>query len=67
MAREDITPTPILQLVTGLWAAGVLKGGLELQVFDHLSAMPQDADSLSRIENWLRSSMTKIRLGFKSW
>jgi hypothetical protein len=48
MTREDLTPAPILQLVTGLWAAGVLKGGLELQVFDHLSAIPQDVDSLSR-------------------
>jgi hypothetical protein len=48
MTREDLTPAPILQLITGLWAAGVLKGSLELKVFDHLSVTPQDAESLSR-------------------
>ena len=48
MPHEDLTPAPILQLVTGLWAAGVLKGSLELHVFDHLSLAPQDVDSLSR-------------------
>jgi len=48
MTRDDLTPAPILQLATGLWAAGVLKGGLELQVFDHLSVTPQDVGSLSR-------------------
>jgi C-methyltransferase len=34
--------------VTGLWAAGVLKGGLDLQVFDHLSQGPHDVAALSR-------------------
>jgi ubiquinone/menaquinone biosynthesis C-methylase UbiE len=47
MAREDPTPAPILQFVTGLWGAGVLKGALELHVFDHLTATPRDVDFLS--------------------
>jgi hypothetical protein len=41
MAREDLTPDVIFQPVTGLWAADVLKGGLELQVFDHPSDQSQ--------------------------
>ena len=49
MTDSTLTPAPILQLVTGLWAAGVFKGGLDLQVFDHLSHGPQDVDSLSRV------------------
>ena len=49
MTASSLTPAPILQLVSGLWAAGVLKAGLDLQVFDHLSARPQDASSLSRM------------------
>ena len=61
MTREDLTPAPILQLVTGLWAAGVLKGGLELQLFDHLNAEPQDLDSLSRSLG-ARSSSLRILL-----
>jgi len=28
MAKEVITPEPIMQTVAGLWAAGVLKSGL---------------------------------------
>ena len=48
MTHSALTPAPILQLVTGLWAAGVLKGGLDLQVFDHLSQGPQDVAALSR-------------------
>jgi ubiquinone/menaquinone biosynthesis C-methylase UbiE len=35
-------------MATGLWAVGVLKGGLDLQVFDYLSAGRQDLPSLSR-------------------
>ena len=35
MAKEVITPEPIMQTVAGLWAAGVLKSGLDLRVFDY--------------------------------
>jgi C-methyltransferase len=35
-------------MVTGLWAAGILKSALDLQVFDHLSPDPQDLASLSQ-------------------
>jgi 2-polyprenyl-3-methyl-5-hydroxy-6-metoxy-1,4-benzoquinol methylase len=47
MTPSSLTPAPILELVTGLWAAGVLKGGLDLHVFDHLGAGPQGVESLS--------------------
>jgi C-methyltransferase len=48
MALEGPTPAPVLQFVTGLWSAGVLKGALELKVFDYLSASPRDVDSLNQ-------------------
>src|SRR5215218_10133768 len=48
MTPAPLTPEPILQIVTGLWAAGVLKSGLDLQVFDQLSTGPQDIAPLSQ-------------------
>jgi len=47
MANEGSTPEPILQIVTGLWAAGVLKGGLDLKVFDRFNGGAQDVQALS--------------------
>ncbi len=49
MSDSTPTPAPLLQLATGLWAAGVLKAGLDLQVFDHLADGSQDVDSLRRV------------------
>ena len=37
-----------IQVCSGLWAAGVLKGAVELQVFDHLAPGPQAVDRLSQ-------------------
>jgi SAM-dependent methyltransferase len=45
----SVTPDPILHVCTGLWAAGVLKGAVELQVFDLLTTGPQDAVALSQV------------------
>jgi C-methyltransferase len=48
MTGASVTPEPILQVVAGLWAAGALKGGLDLKLFDALAAGPQDAAALSQ-------------------
>jgi hypothetical protein len=48
MSEPSVTPAPILAVAAGLWAAGALKSGIELQVFDHLSAGPQDVAGLSQ-------------------
>jgi hypothetical protein len=48
MSDSSITPAPILGIAAGLWAAGVLKSSIELQVFDHLSTGPQDVAVLSQ-------------------
>lgn len=34
MTELSVTPEPILQVCAGLWAAGVLKNGVDLQLFD---------------------------------
>jgi 2-polyprenyl-3-methyl-5-hydroxy-6-metoxy-1,4-benzoquinol methylase len=47
MATPTVTPESIVQVCSGLWAAGVLKGAVELQVFDQLAPGPQDVDGLS--------------------
>lgn len=47
MTAPVVTPEPILQVVTGLWAAGLLKCGVELQVFNHLAAGLQEVEPLS--------------------
>jgi C-methyltransferase len=48
MSTPPVTPEPIMNVCTGLWAAGVLKGAIELQVFDPLTTGPQDAEALSQ-------------------
>jgi hypothetical protein len=48
MSEPSVTPAPILAVAAGLWAAGALKSGIELQVFDQLSAGPQDVAGLSQ-------------------
>jgi C-methyltransferase len=48
MTPPAITPEPIIQVCTGLWAAGVLKGAIQLQVFDHVAAGEQEVGSLSQ-------------------
>jgi hypothetical protein len=48
MSELSVTPAPILTVAAGLWAAGALKSGIELQVFDHLHASPQDVAGLSQ-------------------
>jgi 3-hydroxy-5-methyl-1-naphthoate 3-O-methyltransferase len=47
MANEGPRPAPILQIVTGLWAAGVLKCGLDLNLFDRFADGPQNVHALS--------------------
>jgi hypothetical protein len=47
MTKEAITPEPILQAVAGLWAAGVLKSGVDLHVFDHIHAGIDEVATLS--------------------
>ena len=32
MSTPPVTPEPIMNVCTGLWAAGVLKGAIELQL-----------------------------------
>jgi 3-hydroxy-5-methyl-1-naphthoate 3-O-methyltransferase len=49
MSMSPVTPEPIVQVCSGLWAAGVLKGALELQVFDHIAAGTQQIDRLSQV------------------
>ena len=51
MSEPSVTPVPILAVAAGLWAAGALKSGIELQVFDQLSAGPQDVAGLSQALN----------------
>ena len=51
MSSPPLTPEPIIHVCTGLWAAGVLKGAVELQVFDPLTTGPQDAVALSQVLN----------------
>jgi Dimerisation domain/O-methyltransferase domain len=48
MSEPSVTPAPILAVAAGLWAAGALKSAIELQVFDHLHAGPQDVAGLSQ-------------------
>lgn len=49
MTTPAITPEPIIQVCAGLWAAGVLKGAIQLQVFDHVAAGKQEVRSLSQV------------------
>ncbi len=44
----SVTPEPILQVCAGLWAAGVLRSGIELKIFDHLAVGPRDGVALSQ-------------------
>jgi Dimerisation domain len=48
MSDPAVSPEPILQVAAGLWAAGVLKSGVELQLSDALAAGPQDVAALSQ-------------------
>jgi len=48
MSTPPVTPEPIIQVCTGLWAAGVLKGAVELHVFDQLTTEPRDAAGLGQ-------------------
>jgi NAD(P)-dependent dehydrogenase (short-subunit alcohol dehydrogenase family) len=48
MSTPAVTPESIVHACSGLWAAGVLKGAVELQVFDQLALGPQDVDDLSQ-------------------
>jgi Dimerisation domain len=48
MSNPAVSPEPMLQVAAGLWAAGVLKSGVELQIFDALAAGPQDVAALSQ-------------------
>jgi 2-polyprenyl-3-methyl-5-hydroxy-6-metoxy-1,4-benzoquinol methylase len=47
MSDPSMTPEPILQVCAGLWAAGALKSGVDLKLFDALAAGPQDITALS--------------------
>jgi 3-hydroxy-5-methyl-1-naphthoate 3-O-methyltransferase len=47
MAHPSVTPEPILQVCAGLWAAGALKSGVDLKLFDALATGPQDVTALS--------------------
>jgi C-methyltransferase len=47
MPTPAVTPEPILQICSGLWAAGLLKSAVDLRLFDHLAAGPQNVDTLS--------------------
>jgi hypothetical protein len=47
MSDPSVTPEPILQVCAGLWAAGALKSGVDLKLFDALAAGPQDVAVLS--------------------
>ena len=47
MTTKAITPEPILQTVAGLWAAGVLKSGVDLHLFDHIHAGTHEVAALS--------------------
>src|SRR5215510_1423533 len=47
MSDPSVTPEPILQVCAGLWAAGALKSGVDLKLFDALAAGPQDVTELS--------------------
>lgn len=47
MSDPSVTPEPILQVCAGLWAAGALKSGVDLKLFDALAAGPQDVTALS--------------------
>jgi len=49
MTTPAVTPEPILHVCAGLWAAGVLKGAVQLQIFDHLATSPQEVDTLSQV------------------
>jgi ubiquinone/menaquinone biosynthesis C-methylase UbiE len=48
MPPPVVTPEPILQVCSGLWAAGLLKSAVDLRLFDHLAAGPQAVHPLSR-------------------
>jgi hypothetical protein len=48
MSEPAVSPEPILQVAAGLWAAGVLKSSVELQLCDALAAGPQDVAALSQ-------------------
>jgi len=47
MSDPSVSPEPILQVCAGLWAAGALKSGVDLKLFDALAAGPQDVAALS--------------------
>jgi len=49
MTTPAVAPEPILHVCAGLWAAGVLKGAVQLQIFDHLATSPQEVDTLSQV------------------
>jgi hypothetical protein len=48
MADPGVSPESILHVAAGLWAAGALKSGIDLKLFDALAAGPQDVATLSQ-------------------
>ena len=48
MADPSVSPEPVLHVAAGLWAAGVLKSGIELKLFDALAPGAQDVAALSQ-------------------
>lgn len=48
MRTLPVTPDPLIQISSGLWAAGLLKSAVELQVFDALAHGEQEAATLSQ-------------------
>jgi SAM-dependent methyltransferase len=48
MANPSVSPEPILHVAAGLWAAGALKSGIDLKLFDALAPGPQDVATLSQ-------------------
>jgi 2-polyprenyl-3-methyl-5-hydroxy-6-metoxy-1,4-benzoquinol methylase len=48
MSDPGMSPEPVLHVAAGLWAAGALKSGIELKLFDALATGPQDVAALSQ-------------------
>jgi hypothetical protein len=48
MQTPTVTPEPILQLCSGLWAAGLLKSAVDLRLFDQVAAGQHQVDTLSQ-------------------
>lgn len=46
--REEPSPYPIIQLLLGLWKAGVVKAAIELDVFTQIAAGHRSAEEIAR-------------------